>query len=356
VDGGNSFEPPIPMPVPLRWGTMLVDEEGTLFVAGIQSSPFDNGAFRVARSLNAKDPMQVPVFDQTFEVDMGGALAIGEVPNPSGLLGQVWIDMDRSDGPFGGSIYMLASITPEFALPADPQDVHIVRSDDGGVTWTAPVRVNDDPVGNDAWQWFGTMSVAPNGRIDVVWNDTSDDASGILSVTRYSSSTDGGATWSPSIPITPQWNSLLGWPQQAKIGDYYQMVSDRVGASLAFATTLNGEQDVWFARIGDYDCNDNGIPDPDDLASGAASDCNDNGIPDSCDIAAGVLTDSDGDGVPDGCEPVLPGDVNGDGVVDGEDLGLVLGAWGTADPAADLNADGVVDGADLGVVLGGWTG
>lgn len=48
-------------------------------------------------------------------------------------------------------------------------------------------------------------------------------------------------------------------------------------------------------------------------------------------------------------------DLNCDGVVDGADLGLMLGAWGTDDAAADLNDDGVVDGADLGLLLGSWS-
>ncbi len=51
------------------------------------------------------------------------------------------------------------------------------------------------------------------------------------------------------------------------------------------------------------------------------------------------------------------GDVQGDGVVDGADLGALLGAWGPvtgAYAAADLNQDGFVDGADLGLLLGDW--
>ena len=46
-----------------------------------------------------------------------------------------------------------------------------------------------------------------------------------------------------------------------------------------------------------------------------------------------------------------PGDLNGDGLVNGADLGLLLVAWGTEDPAADLSGDGPVDGADLGLML-----
>lgn len=56
-----------------------------------------------------------------------------------------------------------------------------------------------------------------------------------------------------------------------------------------------------------------------------------------------------------GCEDGITGDLNGDGLVDGADISILLGAWGTADPIADLTGDGNVDGADLAVVLGNWT-
>lgn len=49
-----------------------------------------------------------------------------------------------------------------------------------------------------------------------------------------------------------------------------------------------------------------------------------------------------------------PADLNGDGVVNGADLGIMLGAWGTAGGAADVDGSGTVDGADLGTLLGNW--
>jgi hypothetical protein len=52
--------------------------------------------------------------------------------------------------------------------------------------------------------------------------------------------------------------------------------------------------------------------------------------------------------------PPCPADLSGDGIVDGADLGTLLGAWNTSDAAADLNGDGTVDGADLGDLLGSW--
>jgi|GEM_PF-3436139 len=49
------------------------------------------------------------------------------------------------------------------------------------------------------------------------------------------------------------------------------------------------------------------------------------------------------------------GDITGDGLVDGADIAMILGNWGTIGASAfDLNGDGVVDGADLATVLGGW--
>lgn len=59
------------------------------------------------------------------------------------------------------------------------------------------------------------------------------------------------------------------------------------------------------------------------------------------------------------CQPGSPDscDLNGDGLVNGADLAIVLGNWGLcAGCPADINGDGVVDGADLAIVLGNWTG
>lgn len=48
-----------------------------------------------------------------------------------------------------------------------------------------------------------------------------------------------------------------------------------------------------------------------------------------------------------------PGDLDGNGIVDGADLGVVLVRWGLSGQG-DLNGDGVIDGADLGALLVAW--
>lgn len=63
-----------------------------------------------------------------------------------------------------------------------------------------------------------------------------------------------------------------------------------------------------------------------------------------------VLIYTQGDEIPQD----IPGDFNGDGRVDGADLSMLLGAWGSNDPSFDLSGDGVVSGADLTILLGNW--
>jgi hypothetical protein len=88
--------------------------------------------------------------------------------------------------------------------------------------------------------------------------------------------------------VSEYWDSFIGYPQQNKIGDYYHMVSDAVGASLAWAATFNNEQDVYYTRIGDYDCNVNAVPDTLDIQNGTSTDINGNGIPDDCEDLTAV--------------------------------------------------------------------
>lgn len=45
-------------------------------------------------------------------------------------------------------------------------------------------------------------------------------------------------------------------------------------------------------------------------------------------------------------------DINGDNTVDTADLGVLIGAFGSAGPAGDLNGDNIVDTADLGQMIG----
>lgn len=336
-DGGRTWTMPIEIPGRPVFGTVDVGPDGTVRVAGRSFSGVP-GTLAIA---TVRPPFAT--FEPTRFIDFGGVYTLFTGPNPAGLLGQVETKTNHAPGPRHGEVYVIAPVRP--AGSSDPLDLHFVYSSDGGVSFSDPVRINDDAGG--AWQWFGTMDVAPNGRIDVVWNDTRDTPNLRLSALYYSFSLDGGRTWSANERMTAAWDSYLGWPSQNKIGDYYHLHSDNVGADLAFATTFNGEQDVYYLRIGDRDCNGNGIGDAEDLSAGVLQDCDADGVPDSCEIAAGAELDVDGDGVPDACQRACLADADDSGAVEVMDLLLFLDGWFEGALRVDVNGDGRTDVFDL---------
>jgi hypothetical protein len=226
------------------WETMVVGNNGTVYIGGAHGFEYDS--FLVVKSVNAQQPSSNITWNSAVGVYMDGYLNYGLNINPVGLLGQTSIDIDRSGGAGDGNLYLAASVTRISVV--DSGDVMFSRSTDDGLTWSAPVRINDD-VSNENIQWMATMSVAPNGRIDVIWLDTRDNPGSDNSALYYSFSTDQGTTWSPNEKLSPSFNPHLGYPDQEKMGDYFDMMSLNDGAYLAWANTLNGEEDVYFSHI-----------------------------------------------------------------------------------------------------------
>jgi hypothetical protein len=80
------------------------------------------------------------------------------------------------------------------------------------------------------------------------------------------------------------------------------------------------------------DCNQNGIPDDEDIANGTSQDCDGNQVPDECD------PDCDLNGLPDAC------DIAGDpATFDCDSDGLLDSCEIAADPSLDQNGNGVLD-------------
>ena len=244
TDGGFTWMNPITIPNAPQWGTPDVDSNGNLFFGGVTTSLTQ---FWCLRSTNAKNGAVTPSFDQSTAVNLGGRIDYMDTINPEGLIGQVFLAADRSGTSTNNNVYMMASVLPTGFNTGS--DVMFVRSTNGGQTFSAPKRVNDDPVNHSKWHWMGTLSVAPNGRIDSVWHDTRNAANNTDSQLFYSYSTDAGTTWSPNIAVSNAFNPFLGYPAQNKMGDYMTIVSDNTGANVAYAATFNLEEDIYYVRV-----------------------------------------------------------------------------------------------------------
>lgn len=345
IDQGASFEEPVDVDMPNNpvFGTMTVGTEGEVYIAGRsmlsgQQRPnvFPNlyfDPFRLAKSSSARDAMVSPTFVGQA-LDLGGSAVeyfFQEKPNRGGQLSQMSVAVDHSQEPTHGNLYVLSSVEPTDGV--DPLDIHFIRSEDGGETWSAPVRVNDDLSDAGSWQWFSTMSVAPNSRIDVVWYDTRNSDSYEISELFYSYSWDAGATWSENIPVSQPFNTHTGNPLSSnKIGDYIGTVSDAAGVNVAYPATFNSEQDVYYVHL---------FP-----------DCNSNTLADEHDIQQAISMDVDANHIPDECEAThIVGDLDNDGDVDRDDMNIILAsrnqpASGSDDPK-DINGDGMITVRDV---------
>src|SRR5438874_8140641 len=113
------------------------------------------------------------------------------------------------------------------------------KSTDSGATWSAPVKINSDPVGANKDHYYPWMSVLPNGQIWVGWNDRRDDANDFLSKWYQAHSNDEGATWL----------DINGAPGNDVVADVQTQPSTFIGDYHGLGASGNGVGNVlgmWF--------------------------------------------------------------------------------------------------------------
>lgn len=116
-----------------------------------------------------------------------------------------WIPEGTVD-PNSGRIYVVFA---QADTATSDTNIWLKSSGDGGATWSDRGKLNDDDTNLD--QYFPGVSVAPNGRVDVAWHDFRNDryyqpaatfAEELYWDAYHTSSTDGGATWTPNIRVS----------------------------------------------------------------------------------------------------------------------------------------------------------
>lgn len=131
-------------------------------------------------------------------------------------------------------------------------DIAVSRSTDGGSTWSAPARVNDDRLGNGADQIQPWLAATEKGKLAAIFFDRRHDPSNTFLDTYVALSTDG-STWR-NVRVTPNmWDSSINPPLVGGgefIGDYQGIVADEEVAIPFWNDTSTGVyQEVWAARV-----------------------------------------------------------------------------------------------------------
>ncbi|HEX6850749.1 MAG TPA: thrombospondin type 3 repeat-containing protein [Candidatus Polarisedimenticolaceae bacterium] len=158
---------------------------------------------------------------------------------------------DATTGPWSGRIYAVWG-DDRFGDP----DVLLSWSSDQGNTWSAPIRVNDDVVGNGADQFFPWVHVDENGTVFVTFLDRREDPANFLISTWLATSTDGGQTFGPNIRMSDGNYGPTGF---GFLGDY---IGSSTGGGKIFPLWpdgRNGNPDVFSVAVDTVDFDKDGI-------------------------------------------------------------------------------------------------
>ncbi len=131
--------------------------------------------------------------------------------------------------------------------------VFFARSTDGGATWSAPVKINNQSGLNDQFnQWMAVDET--NGKIAIMYYDTVGDSTRKSTNVYYQSSTDDGVTWSTPFKVTTASTNetTTGADSGNQYGDYNSLSGFNGTFFPSWTDRRNGaSEEIWSAAIAD---------------------------------------------------------------------------------------------------------
>ena len=219
TDRGVSFGTPQPISLGLgerfsQGVNLEVGPSGELYAAwsAYYEFPPDSTNLGFTRSLDGGQSFEPPRSIRWVQ-DLRGFLTKGT--HQIRLNSYPVVSVDRSFSPRRGWVYIVYAEKS----PQGP-DVFLIRSEDGGINWSEPTRVNQDSTSND--QWLPWLSVDPmTGGLFVIYYDSRRFDANDSAEVYVSSSWDGGASFvdirvsaEPFLPVP------IAGLAEGYIGDY----------------------------------------------------------------------------------------------------------------------------------------
>lgn len=218
TDGGQNFSNPVALndlqegPHGVIGADPFVGPNGEVYVAW---HDVQNNRLMINRSFDggATFGQQQPIASTVVAFD----ISIPPQASRNALLYPA-CDADRSGGANRGVLY--CSWMDETAN--NGTDIFVARSTDRGASWSAPVRVNDDPAGIQKDQFNQWLSVDPlTGTVNVSWNDPRNDPADTKTDVYFSQSTNGGLSFGSNVKVTTAMSDESAANPNADAGNQY---------------------------------------------------------------------------------------------------------------------------------------
>jgi hypothetical protein len=233
TDGGITFSTPVPVTPTsheARFPAVATDGAGNVLIAyyqvgqdpstlqtirstdggGIFASPLevpDDNAAQISRpglTFDSKGTAYLSYTSQTTSVGALTSVARLTVASPGQRFSTpITVSDSKIANAFGpdvaiapdGSVYVAFYNRIDFSSFEANRDVVVIRSTDGGKTFSPQVNISNNP----GQSYFPTIFVEPSGALDVAWEDSSDNSATDILISR---STDGGKTFSSPFNLS----------------------------------------------------------------------------------------------------------------------------------------------------------
>ncbi|NIN01401.1 MAG: hypothetical protein GTO24_25905 [candidate division Zixibacteria bacterium] len=199
---------------------------------------------------------------------------ISEAPGGIDVYNSVCVDVDVTNGPYRGTIYLTVPDGVQDG-PYYHSDVLFMKSTDGGQSWTTPLRVNDDPLGQPVWQFHQWITVNQKGAIIILFYDQRNDPPNYRKFDAYITfSFDGGETFTTNYRVSdvssdpadalggkqiPDWSQKVNapsvsflMPEEPKAGliaEYIGVHAYNDQVHCTWTDTRDGNQNVYYSNF-----------------------------------------------------------------------------------------------------------
>jgi hypothetical protein len=249
----------------------FVDADGNVYVVWRSWCEIGGNWYRCQMMVKSTDGGQT--FTEPGRIFVNNS--VDEAPGGIDIFNMVCVDVDITNGPYHGNIYFTV---PDgvYDGPYYHADIVFMKSNDGGDSWTEPIRVNDDPLGQEVFQFHQWITVNQKGAIIILFYDQRNDPPLYRKFDAYIAfSFDGGETFTTNYRVSdvssdpadalagqkiPERPSTANQPfvatlrpEKSKAGliaEYIGVVAFNDQVHCTWTDTRDGNQNVYYSNFG----------------------------------------------------------------------------------------------------------